>query len=927
MASFLKRRARPSTQRPPSGAAWLLGADGQWTVIKSVGGEGPESAAPRPRGVTPELRNNDYGRALAYFASVWAQRCVNIRAEKTADLLNQGKVLDRKTGKPVKDHPLQRAFELAYREYDQDYFTHFMLNALLFGEVFTEKVKGDLLPLPLAVRALPSLMVEPFVLNGRIVSFDFMEEGGGPVQFRPTDIAYYHTYNPLDTMRGAAPLAAALAAVNVDMYIQEYSKNYYKNGARVGLIVSPKSDTAWADDQWEKIRTYFKEQARGVANAFRGHVLNRAMDVTTVPPQSLEDQRFLTEDQRERIASALGVPVGMVMFADAKYQLSPEQARSFLRDTVIPDVNRITRFVDANLRPFFDPQDQVRYTADLSAVQPLLEDQVQKTTLVRERFEAGGITFNEMRQAWGYLPEQGGDVYLIPTGRVAVPREQMGRLVDLLPASSAPALQLQTAGSLPGTTAVLPLQPPRAPLRLPAPAAPGKASYGVPDGTVLLELADVEELLIQQQVLQRVFPADARIRWSTRDQLHITLVYAPLVDEPEFADVFTTVASAFTGLEIDTLRVTTFPAQSGMPFPVIALVKLTEELRALQAAVYQKFIDYAIRPSEYSIPGQWTPHITLGYLDSFQDAVRPGAAEMAVQAHCRAVSLAFTRGSYETIDSQPAGAEGQVPREPALDELRAWRRATLAHGREKGLRFVCHHLSAEVQAVLRAELAACDGSKTALAMLFNNARARLERSDEAPTYASGKSIQSTRLGFEAAFSDMLRAVVDEQMDRRRFGTVLRALLRKFGAQAYRDGLIDGGLDDGVLDDDDQATLNQLLAEQSAYVTAIGDRLFREDGRFEAQDSAKPLLWWNKSVVPLYQAGRLSADKNGLYEFAGEDGAESCATCQRLKGQRHRLKDWARHNLIPPGEAPDFECGGWQCKHQLIKVTGQARGTF
>ncbi len=31
--------------------------------------------------------------------------------------------------------------------------------------------------------------------------------------------------------------------------------------------------------------------------------------------------------------------------------------------------------------------------------------------------------------------------------------------------------------------------------------------------------------------------------------------------------------------------------------------------------------------------------------------------------------------------------------------------------------------------------------------------------------------------------------------------------------------------------------------------------------------------------------------------------DHCATCQRLKGQRHRLKDWARRNLIPPGLPP------------------------
>jgi 2'-5' RNA ligase len=446
---------------------------------------------------------------------------------------------------------------------------------------------------------------------------------------------------------------------------------------------------------------------------------------------------------------------------------------------------------------------------------------------------------------------------------------------------------------------------------------------------VLLELADTADLVHYQAALIDTIADNNHagelpnfpVRWTSTEQFHITLVHCPLVDEVDLRAAYERVVGSFQGLTIHTTGVSTFASTGdgeGQARPVILRVEPSAPLLELQRAVYEVLQERHVVMSEHSTPEAYTPHITLGYVPSWVDV-----PEVLVDLMCAAAALVFSRGDYETVHRiEHAASEAY-----ALNELRAWRRATLAHGREKGLRFVCHHLAEEVQAVLRAELAACDGSKTALAMLFNNARARLERGDEVPTYASGKSIQTTRLEFEAAFSDMLRAVVDEQMDRRRFGTVLRALLRTFGTQAYRDGLIDGGLEDGTLDDDDQATLNQLLAEQSAYVTAIGGRLFREDGRFEAQDSAKPLLWWNKSVVPLYQAGRLSADKNGLYEFAGEDGAESCATCQRLKGQRHRLKDWARHNLIPPGEAPDFECGGWQCKHQLIKVTGQARGTF
>lgn len=203
-----------------------------------------------------------------------------------------------------------------------------------------------------------------------------------------------------------------------------------------------------------------------------------------------------------------------------------------------------------------------------------------------------------------------------------------------------------------------------------------------------------------------------------------------------------------------------------------------------------------------------------------------------------------------------------------------------------------------------------------------------ETTQDSQKAIADKALQATRLMFEADFNDLLAGARDEEFGRRRFGIVLRDLIRKYGREAYLDGMKDGGVDTArALDGDDQIEYRALLAEQSKYVTGLGKVLYREDGITNAQADLKADLWFNKSILPFYDEGRVSADANGMYIFTGDDGKESCTTCQRLQNQTHRMKDWTRKALRPRVDTSSFECGGWMCKHVLVKTTGRASGKW
>lgn len=188
-----------------------------------------------------------------------------------------------------------------------------------------------------------------------------------------------------------------------------------------------------------------------------------------------------------------------------------------------------------------------------------------------------------------------------------------------------------------------------------------------------------------------------------------------------------------------------------------------------------------------------------------------------------------------------------------------------------------------------------------------------------------KALQATRLDFEDDWNDLIAAAREDDMTRRRFGIVARALITKYGRRAYEDGLEEGGIEDAELDDSDRAKILALSAEQSAYVTGIGATLFRGDGISDLEAAKKPEMWFNKSIVPYFDAGLLSADRNGLYEWTLGATEEHCTDCSRLEGQRHRLKDYHRTGWIP--KASKLSCHGFNCGCGLKRTSGRAAGSY
>lgn len=175
-----------------------------------------------------------------------------------------------------------------------------------------------------------------------------------------------------------------------------------------------------------------------------------------------------------------------------------------------------------------------------------------------------------------------------------------------------------------------------------------------------------------------------------------------------------------------------------------------------------------------------------------------------------------------------------------------------------------------------------------------------------------------------AFVDDVAAAISDastgEISKAAFAIRMRAALSKYGRAAYLDGLADGGVEATALEGTDSDTFAGILAAQSSYVTdaRAGITDFGGDAKARAQ------MWGNKSLQLFYDAGLISSDKNGMYEWVYGD-TEHCDDCRRLNGQKHRLKDWHSKGWLPKDSK--LECKGFNCECQLKKTTGRARGSY
>lgn len=162
----------------------------------------------------------------------------------------------------------------------------------------------------------------------------------------------------------------------------------------------------------------------------------------------------------------------------------------------------------------------------------------------------------------------------------------------------------------------------------------------------------------------------------------------------------------------------------------------------------------------------------------------------------------------------------------------------------------------------------------------------------------------------------------------RFRNAFKRTIQEAFYPAFEMGLKDGGGVDRA-EGADLEWINAKADAERGYVDLLFQKLkelkslAKEEGLSVLEGEANRRAdGYARTLDAVYSEGKARGAGNKMLTFGGEDGEESCNTCQRLKGQRHRASWWIKRGLIPgqPGNS-NYDCGGYQCQHYLFDDKG------
>lgn len=172
--------------------------------------------------------------------------------------------------------------------------------------------------------------------------------------FKVDDYIYFWTPDPYVEIGPAInfPAQAAANASGVLLNMDIFAASFMKRGAIKVTLLSVKGMPKPAER--EKLEDWWSNLVSGVKNAFTGKVINADAVTPTVIGEGLKEleNTTISEEKREDIAVALGIPMSILFANAANYATSQQDELNFLKLTVIPDCEFIAAVLNEQL---FEP--------------------------------------------------------------------------------------------------------------------------------------------------------------------------------------------------------------------------------------------------------------------------------------------------------------------------------------------------------------------------------------------------------------------------------------------------------------------------------------------------------------------------------------------------------------------------------------------
>lgn len=327
--------------------------------------------------------NSDSGYARAFQASVWAFKCVRLRAATLSSI----PVEFVNSASEVVPHPLSAALSrgntrlLKYTESDMQ----------VFGRAFWRFGMGA--DGQGWIRRLNPQTVEVISDHTGVLGYVQRLDGQEVGRWGRHEMVHFHDYNPDNDLDGLSPMALALQAVGVTLNIATFAEYFFKHGAiPTGILVS---ETVMKPSDRERVLDEWHRRFGGVDNAHRTALLDggRIEYQAITPPLKDLAMVELREEERREICAAFDVPMSIAQAADPALYAAKQDYANFHTFAVLPALDLLVDAINSQILPWYGVSG-VSLQPNLDEVEALQEDRSEITQRNAAAVGAGYLSIN-----------------------------------------------------------------------------------------------------------------------------------------------------------------------------------------------------------------------------------------------------------------------------------------------------------------------------------------------------------------------------------------------------------------------------------------------------------------------------------------------------------------------------------------------------
>lgn len=356
--------------------------------------------------IPPDLKAYEYLRS--YMG--WTYNCVRAIATETAQIeLKLTRRTSQNTYEQVEVHPV---LELLYKV--NPLYTSYLLweSTQAFIELTGEAFWWLSGPVnsPTEIWVLRPDWVEIVDSEDKLIShYLYGPSKDKQIKIPFESMIHFKDFNPSNAYRGYGTVRATAKTIDESEFMLDYSRAFFKNSALPGGVLS--TEKALTDDQHLKLRDEWDSVHGGKDKAWKVAILEAGLKWSEVGTSRREmdyiEGRRLSRDE---IIAAFQVPKPLLAISDDVNRAAAREARAvFLENVITPKMRRISSFLTEFLLP--------RYGDDslfFDFKNPIPNDEVQTLARYQNALANGWMTRNEVREAEGLEPLEGGDTLLVP---------------------------------------------------------------------------------------------------------------------------------------------------------------------------------------------------------------------------------------------------------------------------------------------------------------------------------------------------------------------------------------------------------------------------------------------------------------------------------------------------------------------------------